>query len=384
MGFGSKIRINNTDHSIASSLYGACTDSAGTVGKTVTCADFDTLITGVTIHVKFTYGNTATNPTLNVNGTGAKAIYSNGTTAPGNTKLKSWYDNTIVSFTYDGTAWCMNDVGAGLTSAVTDILNLVYPVGSIYMSVNSTSPATLFGGTWTQIQDTFLLAAGTNHAAASTGGAETVTLATANLPSHNHSVGAHAHGLNSHTHTVPAHAHGLNSHTHTGPSHSHTVNSHTHSIPALSGTAASNGNHSHVSNEWMYGLSNQAMSANFTGITQNSGNHNAGTLHDLRLAGVAAQDHIYATSTAGAHTHSVTTTASTSGGSAPGTSAAGTGNTGGPSTANTANSSALTSGTPSTANTANSSAFNTGNTGSGTAVNKMPPYLAVYVWKRTA
>lgn len=28
------------------------------------------------------------------------------------------------------------------------VLNKIYPVGSIYMSVNSTSPATLFGGTW--------------------------------------------------------------------------------------------------------------------------------------------------------------------------------------------------------------------------------------------
>lgn len=32
-------------------------------------------------------------------------------------------------------------------------LSSVYPVGSIYMSVNSTSPATLFGGTWERIQD---------------------------------------------------------------------------------------------------------------------------------------------------------------------------------------------------------------------------------------
>ena len=365
MGFGSKIRINNTDHSIASSLYGTCTDSAGTVGKTVTCADFDTLITGVTIHVKFTYGNTATNPTLNVNGTGSKAIYSNGTTAPGNTKLKSWYDNTVVSFTYDGTAWCMNDVGAGLSSAVTDILNLVYPVGSIYMSVNSTSPATLFGGTWTQIKDTFLLAAGTNHAAASTGGAETVTLQTANLPSHNHSVGAHAHGLNSHTHSVGAHAHGLNSHTHTGPSHSHTVNSHTHSIPALSGTAASNGAHTHLLKFLKYAFASGSGEKPY--LTDVSGDWEQDTMKS-----------------AGAHTHSVTTTASTTGSAAPGTSAAGTGNTGGPSVANTANSAAFNSGGPSTTNTANSSAFNTGNTGSGTAVDKMPPYLAVYVWKRTA
>lgn len=38
--------------------------------------------------------------------------------------------------------------------------NLIYPVGSIYMSVNSTSPATLFGGTWEQIKGRFLLGTG--------------------------------------------------------------------------------------------------------------------------------------------------------------------------------------------------------------------------------
>ena len=65
----------------------------------------------------------------------------------------------------------------------------VYPVGSIYMSVNSTDPSTLFSGTtWTRIQDTFLLAAGTNHSAGSTGGAETVTLTSAQsgVPAHDH------------------------------------------------------------------------------------------------------------------------------------------------------------------------------------------------------
>lgn len=36
----------------------------------------------------------------------------------------------------------------------------IYPVGAIYMSVSSTSPASLFGGTWEQIQNRFLLAAG--------------------------------------------------------------------------------------------------------------------------------------------------------------------------------------------------------------------------------
>lgn len=55
------------------------------------------------------------------------------------------------------------------------IVNLIYPVGSIYMSVNSTSPATLFGGTWVQLKDRFLLGAGDTYSNGSTSGAATHT-----------------------------------------------------------------------------------------------------------------------------------------------------------------------------------------------------------------
>lgn len=42
-----------------------------------------------------------------------------------------------------------------------DLVDVVYPIGSIYMSVNNTSPQTLFGGTWQKIEGRFLLASGT-------------------------------------------------------------------------------------------------------------------------------------------------------------------------------------------------------------------------------
>lgn len=45
-----------------------------------------------------------------------------------------------------------------------DLLNLIYPIGSIYMSMNSTSPATLFGGTWSQIGDGYYLRASSSGA----------------------------------------------------------------------------------------------------------------------------------------------------------------------------------------------------------------------------
>lgn len=53
------------------------------------------------------------------------------------------------------------------------LLNAIYPVGSIYMSVNNISPATLFGGTWEQLKDRFLLGAGDVYTAGNTGGAAT-------------------------------------------------------------------------------------------------------------------------------------------------------------------------------------------------------------------
>lgn len=52
-----------------------------------------------------------------------------------------------------------------------------YPVGAIYLSANATSPASLFGGTWTEIKDRFLLAAGDTYAAGVTGGSADAIIA---------------------------------------------------------------------------------------------------------------------------------------------------------------------------------------------------------------
>ena len=66
------------------------------------------------------------------------------------------------------------------------IFDNIYPVGSIYMSVNSTNPSNLFGGTWTQLKDRFLLGAGSTYTNGSTGGSATQRLSADNLPSHTH------------------------------------------------------------------------------------------------------------------------------------------------------------------------------------------------------
>lgn len=66
------------------------------------------------------------------------------------------------------------------------ILEAVYPVGSIYISVNSTSPQTLFGGTWEAIQGKFLLGSSSTHKAGSIGGEENHTLTVGEMPKHTH------------------------------------------------------------------------------------------------------------------------------------------------------------------------------------------------------
>lgn len=81
-----------------------------------------------------------------------------------------------------------NSIGVG-DLALLPILDLIHPIGSIYWSTDSTSPATLFGGTWEQIKDTFILAAGSTYSAGSTGGEASHTLTVAETPAHTHTRG---------------------------------------------------------------------------------------------------------------------------------------------------------------------------------------------------
>ena len=78
--------------------YGTCSTAAGTAAKTVSLTGF-TLATGAIVTVKFTVTNTAANPTLNVNGTGAKAIMYRGSA------ISAGYlaANRVYIFVYDGT-----------------------------------------------------------------------------------------------------------------------------------------------------------------------------------------------------------------------------------------------------------------------------------------
>lgn len=192
----------------------------------------------------------------------------------------------------------------------------IYPVGSIYMSVINKNPSSLFGGTWA-VWGTGKVPVGVDssqtefNSVEKSGGEKSHTLSVAEMPNHTHAQVAH-------THTV-----GLAS------------ANHTHTIPALSGTAASAGAHSHTGNyvkECASGTARQRVTNTQSGASQYT---------------VANSN--------GAHTHSVTTNASTTG-----------------------------TISASHTHTVNGGASTTGATGSGTTHNNLQPYITCYMWKRTA
>lgn len=97
----------------------------------------------------------------------------------------------------NGTGLINSVMNVGPTAGTTNVpaeklFNLIYPVGSVYISTVLINPDTIFGGTWERIEDTFLMAAGTNHAAGTTHtNAESVSLSKNQLPNEQINVGYH-------------------------------------------------------------------------------------------------------------------------------------------------------------------------------------------------
>ena len=99
MSYGSKHTTVDGVKKIGSNLYGTCSTGAGTKAKVVDLDGFDVLVEGVTIHVKFTYYNYASNCTLKVGSTEARPLRRNGSS------YGEWDSGAVVSFTYDGTVF---------------------------------------------------------------------------------------------------------------------------------------------------------------------------------------------------------------------------------------------------------------------------------------
>lgn len=79
------------------------------------------------------------------------------------------------------------------------IVDLIYPVGSLYMSILNNDPTILFGGTWEKIKDKFILASGDNYEAGTIGGEENHLLTVDEMPGHTHDIsegGEHDHNQN--------------------------------------------------------------------------------------------------------------------------------------------------------------------------------------------
>lgn len=98
------------------------------------------------------------------------------------------YLETILPVHYNEINRVVAELVTNNNATMSTVLAAVYPVGAIYLSTVVTSPATLFGGTWVQLKDTFLLGAGDTYGAGTTGGEATHTLTIAEMPHHKHSM----------------------------------------------------------------------------------------------------------------------------------------------------------------------------------------------------
>ena len=261
-------------------------------------------------------------------------------------------DDQVLAWDNSSSKWTNQTPGGGI------------PAGGIIMwsgtVANIPSGWYLCNGSYgtPDLRDRFVVGAGSSYNPGNTGGSETVSISTSNMPSHNHSVSSHSHSIPSHAHTVSSHSHTIGAHTHsfsgsgTGTSgvqsdnHYHSGNTsgagaHGHSMTFGRGTDDNGGMGPNETNDWDSGA---------TYSVNNVGNH----AHYFDTLGVSED-----------HTHDTTVSIS-------GTTGAGSGSTGNASPGTSSNGSGNTGNTTPTS----------GNSGSGSALNVMPKYYALcYIMK---
>lgn len=79
-------------------------------------------------------------------------------------------------------------------TTLTEVINKIYPVGAIWFTTSYDSPAALFGGSWEQIVDRFLIGAGNRYGRGATGGKDSVKLAANQIPTLSLQVGLSSGG----------------------------------------------------------------------------------------------------------------------------------------------------------------------------------------------
>lgn len=136
-----KIDGVNFDGTADITHYGTCSTAAGTAAKTVAVTGFN-LVTGARVTVKFTVTNTAASPTLNVNGTGAKAIKYRGST------ISTGYlaANRVYEFVYDGTDYLfMGDINTDTNTTYKAGTGITIGSGNAINHSNSVTAGTVKG-----------------------------------------------------------------------------------------------------------------------------------------------------------------------------------------------------------------------------------------------
>ena len=240
----------------------------------------------------------------------AKAVsYTAGSLASYGGKTWTALKNSTGVKPAEGAYWHALTYYYSPASLQADLLNKVYPVGSIYMSVVNVSPASFLGGTWQAIeQGRMLMAAGSSWQAGTTGGNAYHTLTIAELPAHNHSAtetaaGGHTHGAS--TGSAGAHAHS-GSALEDG-AHAHNASTGTAGAHAHSGSALEAGAHAHNASTGTAGAHAHDSSMSTAGDHSHTGSTNdAGDHHHTGTTGVTGNHHHTGTTRAsGDHSHSI-------------------------------------------------------------------------------
>ena len=150
------------------------------------------------IYFKDAFTKTGDDLNIEVNNASVDSLSSNSNTF----NLDEAGNLTVNTISCNSIAANESNLPSSSNLNLTEIINTIYPVGSIYMSVNEVEPTALFGGTWEKLKDKFLLGSGDEYSLNSTGGEKEHLLTVNEMPSHSHSVSGNTQNGGTHKHNV--------------------------------------------------------------------------------------------------------------------------------------------------------------------------------------